>query len=221
MPARAKAAAPVPPVAAVAEARRLADDADTLKSLEEAVRGFEGCSLKKLATNTVFSDGNPDADIMLIGEAPGAQEDIQGIPFCGPSGQLLDKMLASISLSRKENVYISNTLFWRPPGNRQPTKEELAICQPFVEKHIALIAPKLLILSGGTAVGALLQKSVGITKLRGRMHEYINPYLRQAVPVAVLFHPSYLLRSPGQKRLAWHDLLMMKHYLKEQGIAAA
>ncbi len=210
-PERASLTSP-PPAAAIAEARALADKATTREELEQAVRDFNGCALKKLATNTVFSDGNPRANIMLIGEAPGAQEDIQGIPFCGASGQLLDKMLASADYDRN-SVYISNTLFWRPPGNRQPSKEELAICQPFVEKHIALINPALLIFCGGTAVGSLLRKDIGITKLRGRMHEYSNQYMQKPIPVAVLFHPSYLLRSPGQKRLAWHDLLSIRHYM--------
>ncbi len=208
--------AAAPPEEAAAEARTLADKATTRAELEEFVRAFEGCAIKKMAMNTVFSDGNPNAEIMLIGEAPGAQEDQQGIPFCGASGQLLDKMLAAINLSRKEHVYITNTIFWRPPGNRQPSKEELAICRPFVERHIALMNPRLLILSGGTAVGSLLRKDVGITKLRGRFHAYQNAYMQKSVPAAILFHPSYLLRSPGQKRLAWHDLLLIRQFVDNQ-----
>lgn len=204
------------PSAAMAEAKKLADAAQTRDQLKQAVLAFEGCALKKLATNTVFSDGNPESSIMLIGEAPGAQEDQQGIPFCGPSGQLLDKMFATIGLTR-QNIYISNTIFWRPPGNRQPSKEELAICQPFVEKHIALINPKLLVLCGGTAVGAMLRRDIGISKLRGKFHEYSNSYMDKPVPTAVIFHPSYLLRSPGQKRLAWHDLLRIRQHLEESG----
>ena len=209
----------VAPSDAISEARKLADQVKTLKELKEAVRSFEGCALKKTATNTVFADGNPRANVMLIGEAPGSQEDQQGIPFCGPSGMLLDKMFAAIGIDRN-NVYISNTLFWRPPGNRQPSKEELAICEPFVQKHIALINPALLIACGGVAVGSLLKKEQGITRLRGHFHEYTNPYLSNPLPIAVLFHPSYLLRQPGQKRLAWHDMLAIREFMDERKIVS-
>lgn len=201
------------PSAAMATARTLADAATTLGELEEAVRAFDGCAIKKTASKTVFCDGNPKAQVMIIGEAPGAQEDIQGIPFCGPSGQLLDRMLASIGLSRAESAYISNTVFWRPPGNRQPSPEETAICLPFVEKHIALVKPKLLVLSGGTATTTLLRKDASISRLRGKFYDYTNNYLENPLPVAVTFHPSYLLRSPAQKRLAWNDLLMIREFL--------
>ncbi|MCI5048913.1 MAG: uracil-DNA glycosylase [Rickettsiales bacterium] len=194
----------------IADARTLADEAKTLDELKEAISTFDGCPLKKMAKNTVFSDGNPDSDIMLIGEAPGAEEDRQGIPFCGASGQLLDRMLESIGLSRAENCYISNTLFWRPPGNRTPTPEENAICLPFVEKHIALFNPKILILVGGTAAKSLLNENKGITRLRGNVFSYENSYTSQKIDTFVLFHPSYLLRQPLQKRLAWQDLLQIK-----------
>lgn len=207
----------VPPSAAITKARALANHAATLEELKAAVASFDGCLLKKTATNTVFSDGNPDTHIMVIGEAPGAQEDAQGIPFCGPSGQLLDKVFASIGLDRTI-FYITNTVFWRPPGNRQPSKEELAICQPFVQKHIALIQPKLLVLAGGVAASTLLGGNVGISRLRGKFHEYSNEYLQAPIPTAVIFHPSYLMRQPGQKRLAWHDMLMIKAFLEERGI---
>lgn len=200
------------PSEAIAQARALADACATLAELREAVEKFEGLSIKKTAMRTVFSDGNPQARVMLIGEAPGAQEDQQGIPFCGPSGKLLDKMLAAINLSR-ETVYISNTVFWRPPGNRQPSPEELATCQPFVQKHIALIGPKLLIACGGVATGALLQKETSISRLRLKLYDYANPYLASPIPAAVTFHPSYLLRSPAQKRLAWQDLLFIRDWL--------
>ncbi|MDE3060884.1 MAG: uracil-DNA glycosylase [Pseudomonadota bacterium] len=201
------------PSAAMAAARELADKATTLAELKAAVEGFEGCALKKTASKTIFSDGNPQALVMVIGEAPGAQEDIQGIPFCGPSGQLLDRTLASIGLTRAENTYISNTVFWRPPGNRQPTPEETAICLPFVEKHIALIHPKLLLLSGGVATTTMLKTDAAMSRMRGKFYEYGNPYLKAPIPVAVTYHPSYLLRSPGQKRLAWGDMLMIKEFL--------
>lgn len=203
------------PQKAAEEARALADACKTLAELEKAVRAFDGCSIKKTATNTVFCDGNPKSDIMFIGEAPGAQEDIEGIPFCGESGKLLDNMLKWVGLTRKDNFYITNTIFWRPPGNRKPTPEETAICKPLVEKHIALINPKLLVLVGGTATTALLDTKLGITKLRGKFHEYTNSYLDKTIPVGILFHPSYLLRSPGQKRYAWQDLLSIKHKLEE------
>lgn len=207
----------LPPAAAeaIAEARALADRCATRAELEEAVRGFNGLAIKKTANKTVFSDGNPEAKIMLIGEAPGAQEDLQGIPFCGPSGQLLDRMFAAIGLDRTQ-LYISNTLFWRPPGNRQPSAEELAICEPFVEKHIALMAPRLLILAGGTATASVLKRDQSIGRLRGRFYDYSNRYMPSPVPVAVFFHPSYLLRSPQQKRLAWADLQMIQGFLPEK-----
>lgn len=205
------------PSAAAGASRAIADGCHTLSELEAAVRAFDGCAIKKTASKTVFCDGNPEAKIVIIGEAPGAQEDVQGIPFCGPSGQLLDRMLASIGLDRTK-VYISNTVFWRPPGNRQPSMEETAICLPFVEKHIALINPALLILSGGTATTTLLQRDQSISRLRGKFYEYNNPYLQKPVATAVTYHPSYLLRSPGQKKLAWQDLLMVKKFLEENHI---
>ncbi|MEQ1705707.1 MAG: uracil-DNA glycosylase [Rickettsiales bacterium] len=195
-------------------ARELADACKTIAELEEAVRKFDGCALKKTATKTVFADGNSQAKIMLIGEAPDAQEDIQGIPFCGASGQLLDKMLLSIGLDRT-NVYISNTIFWRPPGNRQPNEVEVNTCLPFVEKHIALVAPKLLILSGGTATNVLLKKDLSISRLRGKLYEYSNSYIDSPLKTAIIYHPSYLLRQPLYKKQAWQDLLMIKHFLAE------
>jgi len=202
------------PSAATAVSRKLADEAKTLAELEAAVRAFDGCAIKKTASKTVFCDGNPKARVMVIGEAPGAQEDIQGIPFCGQSGKLLDAMLASIGLDRT-SVYISNTVFWRPPGNRQPSPEETATCLPFVEKHIALVQPKLLLLSGGTATTTLLQKDISISRLRGKLYDYTNPYLKPPISTLVTYHPSYLLRSPGQKRLAWADMLLIKDFLSK------
>lgn len=200
------------PSAAIATARVLADQCNSIEELKKTVMEFEGCALKKTASKTVFSDGNPQALLMIIGEAPGAQEDIQGIPFCGPSGALLDKMLASIGLDRTR-AYISNTVFWRPPGNRQPTPEETEICLPFVEKHIALVNPKLLMLSGGVATTTLLRKDASISRLRGRLYEYSNAYTPAPIPTILTYHPSYLLRSPQQKRLAWEDMLTIKKHL--------
>jgi uracil-DNA glycosylase family 4 len=214
IPQAAPLAAPVlkmqaSPALGHASARALADKATTLAELESAVRAFDGCSLKKTAQKTVFADGNPAAKIMIIGEAPGADEDIQGIPFCGASGKLLDKMLAAIGLDRTQ-VYITNTVFWRPPGNRQPSAEETSICLPFVERHIALVAPQLLLLAGGTATLTLLRRDESMSRLRGKTYHYENGYLPAPIQTMVTYHPSYLLRQPSQKRAAWQDLLMVQ-----------
>lgn len=199
--------------AIIAQAREIADACTTLEALRAAVEAFEGCALKKLATRTVFADGNPTSSLMLIGEAPGADEDREGIPFCGVSGQLLDRMLAAIGRTR-ETFYITNTIFWRPPGNRNPNDDELAICQPFVEKHIALVNPKHLVFVGGIAAKSLLGGKEGITRLRGKKHSYKNDYLDASIPASALFHPSYLLRQPSHKALAWRDLLAIKAALE-------
>lgn len=212
-PAEIKLSNSVSPAGAAAEAKAIADKCKTLDELKKEVMNFEGCSIKKTATNTVFADGNPKSDLMFIGEAPGAQEDIEGIPFCGASGKLLDNMLKFADFSRKDNFYITNTIFWRPPGNRKPTPEEINICKPLVEKHISLISPKLLVLIGGTATTAFLDTKTGITKLRGKYFDYTNTYMDKTIPLGVLFHPSYLLRSPGQKRFAWQDMLSIKNKL--------
>jgi DNA polymerase len=202
---------------AVAKARALADNCTTLAELETAIRGFDAIGIKKTAMNTVIYDGNPKANILIVGEAPGAQEDQQGIPFCGPSGQLMDKMLAAIGLSR-ETVCITNTVYWRPPGNRTPSVDEIAICQPFVQKFIALTAPKLLFLFGGIATGAILGKDTSISRLRLKTYDYTNPYINEPVAVAVTFHPSYLLRTPSQKRLAWQDLQFTHAWLESNNL---
>ncbi len=209
-PIAASAAPNLSIAGAVAEARALAEAATTLAELEAAVRGFNGCGLKKTATNTVFAQGVAESRVMFIGEAPGADEDRQGFPFVGVSGQLLDRMLGFIGLQRAQNFYITNTLFWRPPGNRQPTPEELEICRPFVEKHIALVNPKMLVLVGGTATKAVLNDTRGITRLRGQVFAYKNDYMATEVPVHVIYHPSYLLRQPIAKKQAWADLLALK-----------
>lgn len=203
------------PNAAKQNTLRIAQSCNDIESLKAAIYNFQDLSIAKTATNTVFGDGNVNSEIMLIGEAPGAEEDLQGIPFCGPSGQLLDQMLACIGLSRQQNFYITNTIFWRPPGNRRPTPEELAICLPFVEKHIALIQPKIIVLVGGTAIASLLNSKEGITTMRGKFFDYQNQYLSMPVKTTAIFHPSYLLRSPGQKRIAWQDMLMLQQYIKD------
>lgn len=199
--------------AAVESARALADAAETLEQLEAAVRGFSGCALKKTANHTVFAQGNPQSRLMFIGEAPGADEDRQGFPFVGVSGQLLDLMLSFIGLKRETDFYITNTLFWRPPGNRPPTTDEIEICRPFVEKHIALVDPKIMVLVGGTATKAVLNDNRGITRLRGQQFTYTNAYLKREIPVHVIYHPSYLLRQPIAKKQAWADLLVLKQAL--------
>ena len=191
----------------------IATSCHNLEELRHAVEEFTGCELKKYAKNTVFSDGNPQAEIMLIGEAPGANEDLQGIPFCGASGKLLDKMLAAINLDR-ESIYITNTVFWRPPGNRQPTHQEAEICRPFVEKHIALISPKIIVLVGGIAASSILGCTIGISKVRGQFYEYQNQYIEKPITTTAIFHPAYLMRQPKQKKLAWEDLQKIRDFLK-------
>ena len=196
-------------------ARQIANDCKSIDELKIAVENFEGCALKKTATNTVFSDGNPEAKVMLLGEAPGANEDLKGIPFCGGSGQLLDKVLQSINLDRKENLYITNSIFWRPPGNRKPTDEEIKCCLPFLEKHIGLIKPELIILAGGVAASTLFGNMGPISKQRQKIHKYKNEYLDQEISTVIIYHPSYLLRQPSQKKLAWHDMLFIKDILSQ------
>src|SRR5262245_31171519 len=216
---RPVAAAPPPALAeslgeAAQSARRLVANADTVEALAKLVAEFDGCPLKRTAMNTVFSDGNPAAPVMFIGEAPGADEDRIGRPFVGRAGQLLDRMLAAIGLDRT-GVLITNVIYWRPPGNRTPTAAEIASCLPFVLRHIALVNPKVLILCGGTAAGALLPQGQGITRLRGRWFDLTVPGLDHPVPTLPMFHPSFLLRAPERKRDAWHDLLLLRVRLDE------
>jgi uracil-DNA glycosylase len=220
-PQSVRAVAASPPAAfadslgeAAQSARLLAARADTLAALEAAIAGFDGCVLKRTATNTVIADGNPAAPVMIIGEAPGADEDRIGRPFVGRAGQLLDRMLAAIGLDR-EGVLITNVIYWRPPGNRTPTTDEIAACLPFVLRHIALVRPKVLVLAGGTAARALLPPGPGITRLRGRWFDLAIPGLDQPVPTLPMFHPSFLLRAPERKREAWRDLLALRARLDE------
>ena len=196
----------------VKKTEEIVSQIDNLSDLENEVRKFDSCRLKKMATNTVFSDGDQSSQIMIIGEAPGNHEDLQGIPFCGDSGKLLNEMFAAINKPR-ENLYITNTLFWRPPGNRRPTDDELAMCRPFVEKHIQLISPKLIVLMGATAMNSLLQINHPISKVRGKFLEYNNSYLKEPIKTMTLFHPSYLMRQPAKKRLAWKDLMTISNFL--------
>ncbi|MCK2167855.1 uracil-DNA glycosylase [Thalassospira xiamenensis] len=185
-------------------ARDLAAAATSLADLKEAVEKFEGCALKKSASNTVFGVGNPEARLVLVGEAPGAEEDRQGEPFVGPSGKLLDAMLRSIGFAREE-VYITNILPWRPPGNRQPTIAEIAVCEPFVRRHLELIGPKVVVCLGGSSAKTLMEEDRGITRLRGTWKE-MTLGASSVADVTAMFHPAYLLRTPEQKRLAWRDL---------------
>lgn len=185
----------------------------TLEDLYELIHSFDGCELKKTALNTVVCDGVKNSKIMIIGEAPGADEDEQGKPFVGKSGQLVDKMFQTIGLSRKENLYITNMVFWRPPGNRPPTDEELALCYPFLKKHIELFNPKIIILLGGVSAKIMLNTKVPVMKLRGQMNEYYHSDLNKTIPLFCFYHPAYLLRSPKQKGLFWQDLLFLKNYI--------
>ena len=220
-PQVAPAVAAAPPKAlteslaeAAQSARRLAATAESVAGLAALVAGFDGCGLKRTATNTVFADGNPAAPVMIVGEGPGADEDRIGRPFVGRAGQLLDKMLAAIGLDR-QGVLITNVVYWRPPGNRTPTTAEIASCLPFVLRHIALVRPKILVLAGGTATGALLPWGQGITRLRGRWFDLEIPGLAEPVPTLPMFHPSFLLRTPERKREAWRDLLALRARLDE------
>ena len=215
MPATPSVAIPLESPAAIEDARAAANAATTLEELQAAIAAFEGCALKRTAKNTVFCDGNPETRVMVIGEAPGADEDRLGKPFVGVSGQLLDRMLASIGLDRQSGFYITNILPWRPPGNRTPTSGEIATCLPFIERHIALVDPKMIILAGGVAAKTIFQTSEGIMKLRGRWFDYHPAMLKAAVPTMAIFHPAYLLRSPAQKREAWRDLLAIRQKLDE------
>lgn len=222
MPSAPQGQISAPPMMGAAEAivtaQKLATACNTLEELANAIKGFDGLSIKKTATNMVFADGNPQSDIMLIGEAPGADEDMQGKPFVGLSGQLLDKILASIALSRapdenQKSVYISNILNWRPPGNRTPTDSEIAISLAFIERHIALVKPKILILCGGISSKSLLKSNDSISKLRGKFHDYQTPD-GYAVKAIATYHPAYLLRTPAQKKAVWMDMLMLQGHLE-------
>jgi uracil-DNA glycosylase len=197
-----------------ASAREAAAAATTLEELRAAVLAFEGCALKRTATNTVFADGTPGAPLMIVGEAPGADEDRLGLPFVGRSGQLLDLMLGAIGRDRKRNAYITNILFWRPPGNRPPTDEERAQCLPFVWRHIALANPRVLMLCGGTAAAAILGTREGITRIRGKWIELAVPGLDRPIDCMPTYHPSYLLRTPARKGEAWRDLLSAQSKLE-------
>ncbi|MBB5754492.1 uracil-DNA glycosylase [Prosthecomicrobium pneumaticum] len=187
--------------------RALARSAPTLSALRAALEAFEGCGLSKTANRLVFGDGAPGARLMLVGEAPGREEDLQGLPFVGPSGRLLERMLAAIGLSR-EAVYIANVVPWRPPANRKPTPEETTLCKPFLERQIELVDPDVLVCLGDAAAKEILGVREGILSLRGRWFDF--PTGRRTIRAVATLHPAYLLRQPLQKRLAWRDLLAVK-----------
>ena len=197
----------VSPEAAIASAREIAAGCATLEELKAALGAFDGCALKLTATQLVFADGNPAAKVMLVGEAPGRDEDIEGLPFVGRSGQLLNKILAAIGLDRR-SVYIANVIPWRPPGNRTPTPQETAICRPFIARQIALCDPDFLVCLGGPSVQTLLEQKDGILRLRGRWFDYKSG--QRSIPALAALHPAYLLRQPAQKNLAWRDFRSLK-----------
>ena len=205
----------MPDEAQIALARQRAAKAETLDDLRRQMAEFEGCNLKFTAKNLVFADGNPDADVMLVGEAPGRDEDLEGLPFVGRSGQLLDRILAAIGLDR-QSVYIANVIPWRPPGNRTPTPQETEICRPFIERQIELANPKILVTLGGPSAKLLLNTTEGILRLRGswKVHRTAS---QTAIPTMPTLHPAYLLRNPAHKKLAWRDFLEVKAKLKELG----
>lgn len=211
LPAAPPTVPPCPPAArttspadSIGRAMEIAAACNSLAELKAAVEAFDGCALKKFATHTVFADGTPQHGIMLIGEAPGRDEDIAGLPFVGRAGKLLDKMLAAIGLDRKQNAYITNVMNWRPPDNREPSPEEAASCLPFLRRHIELARPKIIVLLGAVAARHVMGKTDGIMRLRGKWLEYyVNGHM---IPVMPTLHPAYLLRRAIDKRLAWRDL---------------
>lgn len=214
-PSKPRAAPAVPDEGQAALAREQAAAAKTLDELKAAMEAFNGCNLKFTAKNIVFADGDPQADLMLVGEAPGRDEDIEGLPFVGRSGQLLDRMLKAIGRDRRD-AYIANVLPWRPPGNRTPTPLETEICRPFIERQIELAAPRVLVALGGSSAKVLLRTPDGIMRLRGGWRTYLTPGGTE-IPIMPTLHPAYLLRNPAHKKLAWRDFLEIKARLRELG----
>jgi uracil-DNA glycosylase family 4 len=204
--------APVAPEVAVMAAREAARSAESLEALRAIMAGFEGCALRTMAKQLVFADGNPQARVMFVGEAPGREEDIEGLPFVGRSGQLLDRMLAAIGLDRT-SAYITNIIPWRPPGNRDPTPQETIVCLPFIRRHIELVDPDVLVCLGKPSMNALLELNEGIRRMRGKWLPYRTG--RREIRALPTYHPAFLLRSPLEKRQAWRDLLAIKRALAE------
>jgi uracil-DNA glycosylase family 4 len=214
-PARGEAA--VAPEAAITSAREAARTAPTLEALRALLEQFDGCALKHTATRLVFADGNPLARVMFVGEAPGREEDIEGLPFVGRSGKLLDRMIAAIGLDRT-SAYIANVIPWRPPGNRTPTPQETQICLPFIQRQIELVNPDVLVTLGNPSTQTLLSTREGIMKTRGKWFDYDTG--TRAIRAIATFHPAYLLRSPSYKRMAWQDLRAIAKALA-QGASAS
>ncbi|QPC87241.1 uracil-DNA glycosylase [Mesorhizobium sp. NBSH29] len=208
-------AAAIPDGAQVALAREAAQSANSLDALKNVMAAFEGCNLKLTAKNLVFADGNPDADLMLVGEAPGRDEDLEGLPFVGRSGLLLDRILAAIGRDRT-SAYIANVIPWRPPGNRDPSPMETEICRPFIERQIELAAPKILVALGNPSTRLLLQTQAGIMRMRGNWGVHRTPSGLE-IPTMPTLHPAYLLRNPAHKKLSWRDFLDVKMKLKDLG----
>jgi uracil-DNA glycosylase family 4 len=206
----APAPAPLPPEGAVMAAREQARNAKTLDELRSILDAFTGCALRATASRLVFADGNPQARVMFVGEAPGRDEDIEGLPFVGRSGKLLDRMMAAIGLTRA-NAYIANIVPWRPPGNRTPTPQESATCLPFTLRQIELVDPDVLVCLGGPSAQTLLGSRDGILKTRGRWFKFQTG--GREIRATATLHPAYLLRQPLQKRLAWRDFLAIKKAL--------
>jgi len=204
--------ATVPDEAQAARAREMARSARSLDELRDLLAAFDGCNLKFTARSTVFSDGNPEAPLMLVGEAPGREEDLEGRPFVGRSGQLLDRILAAIGVDRT-SAYIANVIPWRPPGNRDPSPMETEICRPFIERQIELVNPKVLVTLGNPSSKALLKTQTGIMRLRGSWHSYATASGAE-IPAMPTLHPAYLLRNPVHKKLAWRDFLEVKAKLR-------
>ncbi|MBB3899310.1 uracil-DNA glycosylase [Roseococcus suduntuyensis] len=213
-PPSAPLAAPPPAAPVQEEAASLAAGADSLDALREAMARFTGSPLRETATNMVFADGVVGAPVMVVGEAPGAEEDRLGRPFVGASGRLLDRMFASIGLGREASLYITNILPYRPPGNRTPTDAELNLFLPFVLRHVALARPRFLVLAGGVAAKGLLRQREGITRLRGRWHQ-VSLFDGQVIPALPTLHPAYILRNPLAKRDAWADLLLLRRSIED------
>jgi len=215
-PPRSAPALSVPDEAQAAKARELARQARTLEELRDILDGFDGCNLKFTAKQTVFSDGNPRAPLMLVGEAPGRDEDIKGKPFVGRSGQLLDRMLAAIGIERASGAYIANVIPWRPPGNRTPTPLETEICRPFIERQIELVNPRVLVTLGGPSAKVVLNATDGVLKLRGKWQAHTTASGVE-IPAMPTLHPAYLLRNPAHKKLAWRDFLEIRAKLDALG----
>ena len=211
-PVRTRPGAPPSPDRATGEARELAASAATLDELQALLAAFDGCALKATAKGLAFAAGAPGARVMLVGEAPGQEEDRHGVPFVGRSGQLLDRILAAIGLDRR-HVYISNVVYWRPPGNRTPTPQEAAICKPFIRRQIELCDPDILVCLGKSPAAGLLDVKDGLLKTRGRWFDYDTG--TRTIRALVTMHPAYLLRQPLQKRLAWRDFKALRQALAE------